>query len=183
MNIPALVELQDRVAVAGEGGRVTLAGLIAVQVSPAGSGVSDRDTVPEKPFTAVTVIVEVAEEPVGTDAGDVAAIVKSTNVNVAVAMWLKEPLVPVIVTVKVPAEALQDRVAIAGDGGRVTLAGLIAVQVRPVGNGVSDSAIVPAKPLTAVTVIVDTAEEPAFTAAGEVAVMVKSVKVKVAVAV
>ncbi len=78
---------------------------------------------------------------------------------------------------------LQDNVAVAGDGGKVTLAGLIAVQVRPAGSGVSDRATVPAKPLTAVTVIVDTAEEPAFTAAGEVAVMVKSVKVKVAVAV
>ncbi len=61
VNVPALVELQDRVAVAGEGGRVTLAGLMAVQVSPVGSGVSERLTVPAKPFTAVTVIVEVAD--------------------------------------------------------------------------------------------------------------------------
>ncbi len=97
---------------------------------------------------------------------------------------MSEPLVPVIVTVKVPAAvALQDSVALAGDSGRVTLAGLIAVQVRPAGNGVSDRATVPAKPLTAVTVIVDTADEPAFTAAGEVAAMVKSTKVNVAVAV
>ncbi len=89
-----------------------------------------------------------------------------------------------MVTVKVPAAAaLHDRVAVAGDGGRVTLAGLIAVQVRPVGNGVSDSATVPAKPFTAVTVIVETAEAPEFTAAGDVAVMVKSVKLNVAVAV
>ncbi len=91
---------------------------------------------------------------------------------------------PVIVTVKVPATvALQDNVAVAGDGGRITLAGLMAVQVSPVGRGVSERATVPAKPLTAVTVIVETAEEPAFVAAGEVAVMVKSMKVKVAVAV
>ncbi len=91
---------------------------------------------------------------------------------------------PVTVTVKVPAAvALQERVAVAGDGGRVRLAGLIAVQVSPVGSGVSDRATVPAKPFTAVTVIVETAEEPAFTAAGEVAAIVKSTKVKVAVAV
>ncbi len=87
-------------------------------------------------------------------------------------------------TVNVPAAVeLHDRVAVAGDGGRITLAGLMAVQVRPVGSGVSDRATVPAKPLTAVTVIVDTAEEPAFTAAGEVAAIVKSVKVNVTVAV
>ncbi len=78
---------------------------------------------------------------------------------------------------------LQDSVAVAGEGGRVTLAGLIAVQAKPAGRGVSESATVPAKPLTAVTVIVETAEVPAFTAAGEVAAMVKSTKVKVAVAV
>ncbi len=81
------------------------------------------------------------------------------------------------------AVALQDNVAVAGDGGRVTLAELIAVQVRPAGRGVSDRATVPAKPLTAVTAIVDTADEPAFTAAGEVAAIVKSVKVNVTVAV
>ncbi len=111
-------------------------------------------------------------------------MVKSTNVNVAVAVWVRAPLVPVIVTVNVPAAVeLHDSVAVAGDGGRITLAGLIAVQVRPEGSGVSDRATVPVKPLTAVTVMVETADEPAFTAAGEVAVMVKSTKVKVAVAV
>ncbi len=85
VNDPAVVELQDRVAVAGEGGRVTLEGLIAIQVRPAGNGVSERATVPAKLFTAVTVIVELDEEPTGTDTGDVAAIVKSTKFNVAVA--------------------------------------------------------------------------------------------------
>ncbi len=86
MNVPAVEELHDRVAVAGDGGRVTLAGLIAVHVRPAGRGVSDRDTVPAKPLTAVTVIVETAEEPAFTAAGEVAAIVKSTKVKVAVAV-------------------------------------------------------------------------------------------------
>ncbi len=91
---------------------------------------------------------------------------------------------PVTVTVKVPpAVELQDRLAVAGDGGKVTLAGLMAVQVRPAGRGVSDRDTVPANPLIEVTVIVETAEEPAFTGAGEVAAIVKSVKVKVAVAV
>ncbi len=86
-------------------------------------------------------------------------MVKSTKVKVAVAVWVSEPLVPVIVTVNVPAAAaLHDSVAVAGEGGRVTLAGLMAVQVSPAGSGVSDRPTVPANPLTAVTVIVDTAD-------------------------
>ncbi len=72
---------------------------------------------------------------------------------------MSEPLVPVIVTVKVPAVVeLQLRVAVAGDGGRVTLLGLIAVQVKPEGSGVSDSDTVPVNPLTPLTVIVDVAD-------------------------
>ncbi len=86
VKVPAVVELHDSVAVAGEGGRVTLAGLMAVQVRPAGSGVSDRATVPAKPFTPVTVIVDTAEEPALTAPGEIAAMVKSTKVNVAVAV-------------------------------------------------------------------------------------------------
>jgi hypothetical protein len=46
--------------------------------------VSVRLTVPVNPFTAAMVIVEVAEIPTFTDAGDVADIVKSVTVNVAV---------------------------------------------------------------------------------------------------
>ncbi len=87
VNVPPVAALHDSVAVAGEGGRVTLAGLIAVHVKPAGRGVSNRDTVPAKPFTEVTVIVEVAEVPAFTVAGEVAAMVKSApKMNVAVAV-------------------------------------------------------------------------------------------------
>jgi len=60
--------------------------------------VSVSDTVPVNPFTAATVIVEVAETPALTAAGEVAAIVKSVTVKVAVVEWVKVPLVPVIVT-------------------------------------------------------------------------------------
>ena len=59
---------------------------------------SVRLTVPVNPLTAVTVIVEVAEVPTVTAAGDVAAIVKSVTVNVAVVECESVPLVPVIVT-------------------------------------------------------------------------------------
>ena len=62
---------------------VTLAGLIAPQVRFAGT-VSVKDTVPVKPLRAVTVIVEVAEVPAVTAAGDVAAVLKSVTVKVAV---------------------------------------------------------------------------------------------------
>jgi hypothetical protein len=74
------VELQDTVAVPE---LVTLVGVIAPQVKLAGT-VSVKDTVPVKPLTADTVIVEVAEVPTVTEAGEVAEIVKSVTVNVAV---------------------------------------------------------------------------------------------------
>jgi hypothetical protein len=74
------VELQDTVAVPEP---TTLVGVIAPQVRLAGT-VSVRLTVPANPLTAVTVIVEVAETPALTAAGDVAAIVKSVTVKVAV---------------------------------------------------------------------------------------------------
>jgi hypothetical protein len=43
-----------------------LAGLRALQASPAGSGVSDRDMVPAKPFRLAMFMVEVAVCPVVT---------------------------------------------------------------------------------------------------------------------
>jgi len=76
---------------------VMLAGVIAPQVRLAGT-VSVRLTVPVKPLTAVTVIVEAAEVPAVTAAGEVAAIVKSVTLKVAVAECVRVPLVPVIVT-------------------------------------------------------------------------------------
>jgi hypothetical protein len=80
---------------------VTLAG--RVQVRPAGvEAETARLTVPVKPFTAATVIVEVPEAPARISAGDTApaAIVKSTTWNViGPALWLRVPSVPVTVTV------------------------------------------------------------------------------------
>jgi hypothetical protein len=62
---------------------VTLVGEIAPQVRLAGT-VSVRDTTPVKPLTAVTVMVEVAETPTFTAAGEVAEMTKSGTVKVAV---------------------------------------------------------------------------------------------------
>jgi hypothetical protein len=94
------VELQDRVAVP-VGGTVTLLGVIAPQLRLAGT-VSVRVTVPLNTPTAVTVMVDVADVPTVTAAGDVALIMKSLlllTVKVAVVEWERVPLVPVIVTV------------------------------------------------------------------------------------
>ena len=62
---------------------VTLVGEIAPQVKPVGT-VSVNETVPVKPFNAVTVMVEVADVPTTTAAGDVADMLKSRMVKVAV---------------------------------------------------------------------------------------------------
>src|SRR5204863_106815 len=176
VKVATVVEEQDRVAVPEP---VIELGVIAPQVNPAGT-VSVRVTTPANPFSAVMVIVEVAEEPAGTAAGDVAAMVKSRKLNVAVAVWTSDPLVPVTVRVNVPAVVeLHDTVAVPEP---VTVPGVMAPQVNPAGT-VSVSVTTPAKPLTAVIVIVETADWPALTAAGDVAAMVKSRKMKVAVAV
>jgi hypothetical protein len=90
---PAVVELHPRVPVPE---LVMLAGVMAPHVSPLGT-VSVRLTTPVKPFNAATVIVEVPVAPTFAE-GDVAAIVKSVTVNVAVAECVRVPLVPVIVT-------------------------------------------------------------------------------------
>jgi hypothetical protein len=129
------------------------------------------------------VIVEVADEPELTAAGEVAEIVKSgaaPKVNVAVAVWVRELLVPVMVTLKVFWVVEEhERVAVPEP---VTLVGVNAPHVSPAGT-VSVSATTPVKPFTAVTVIVEVAEDPAGTEAGEDAAIVKSVTVKVTVAV
>ena len=89
------MELHDTVAVPEP---VTLRGVIAPQVKLAGT-VSVRLTVPVNPLTADTVMVDVAEVPAWTAAGEVADIVKSVTVKVAVVEWERVPLVPVIVSV------------------------------------------------------------------------------------
>jgi hypothetical protein len=69
---------------------------MAPQVRLAGT-VSVSATAPVNPLIAETVIVEVAEVPSVTAAGEVAVIEKSVTVKVAVAEWDSVPLVPVTV--------------------------------------------------------------------------------------
>jgi len=177
LNVPGIVEVHESVAAPEP---VTLLGVIAPQVRPAGT-VSVRATVPEKPFNAAMVIVDVALMPVLKAAGEVAEIEKSgaaPKVNVAVAEWDSEPLVPVIVTVKVFAVVEEQlRVAVPAP---TTLAGAIAPHVSPAGT-VSVKLTVPAKPFTATIVIVEVADDPTVTEEGEVALIVRSTKLKLVV--
>jgi hypothetical protein len=71
--LAAIVELHVSVAVPDV---VMLFGVMAPHVRLAGT-VSVRLTVPVNPFTGVMVIVDVAEVPIVTAAGEVAAMVKS----------------------------------------------------------------------------------------------------------
>jgi hypothetical protein len=75
---------------------------VRAQVRPAGDTELVRATVPVKPLTGATVMVDVAAVPavVVTDVG-LAVTVKSVTVTVTVAVWIRDPLVPVTVTVNV----------------------------------------------------------------------------------
>ena len=77
---------------------VTLLGVMPPQVSPDGT-VSVRLTVPPNWFTELTVTVAIAELPALAGPGELAAIVKSRYWNRATAVWTKDPLVPVRVSV------------------------------------------------------------------------------------
>ena len=90
---------------------------------------------------------------------------------------------PVIESVKVPA-VVELHATVAVPEPPVILLGVMAPQVKPAG-GVSVSDTVPVNPPIGATVMVDVADWPAFTAAGDVALMLKSapwVKVKTALA-
>lgn len=134
----------------------------------AGAGVTTGATLQErftallKPLSAATVIVEVADAPAATDAGESAdpAIEKSggggtgLTVRLTDVLWLSNPDVPVIVTVEVPvgvpAEVviLSAEVAAATPG--VTELGTKA-QLAPAGKLPQVSATALLNPCTAAT--------------------------------
>ncbi len=87
--------LQETVAVPDP---ARLPGVIEPQASPDGT-VSVRLIDPEKWFTAARVIVELAGPLAFTGAGEADVIVKSRNWKRAVALWISDVLVPVIVAV------------------------------------------------------------------------------------
>jgi hypothetical protein len=145
-----------------------------------GSLVTLSATGAPKPLTGLTVMVEVP----GPGAGNVtlvglAVMVKSTNWKLAVAVCTRLPSVAVMPTVNVWASVeVHISVAVAGDGGSVTLPGEIGLQVSPAGM-LSVSVTVPLNPLIPVTVMVEVPEEPTEICWTEVAATLKSVTVKV----
>src|SRR5712692_1998735 len=103
-----VVELQARVEVPDP---VILLGLNEPQVKPEGT-VATRATVPEKPFTALTVMVDVAEEPGATVSGEVALVVKSCNMKLAIAVGVRLAVFPVkVIVYELATLKLQETVA------------------------------------------------------------------------
>src|SRR3989442_1137983 len=146
-----MVALQDTVAVPDP---VMLLGVMAPQDRPLGV-TSVRPTVPANPLSGAMVIVVLADGPALTAAGDVAAIVKSLKLSVAVVVCTRELLVPVTVRAYVPATVAEhDTVAVPEP---VTLPGVMAPQVSPEGT-VSVRVTTPLNPFTPLTVIVDVAD-------------------------
>jgi hypothetical protein len=98
-------------------------------------------------------------------------------------VWIRLPLVPVTVTVKVVAVADEQESVEVWLAPRTMLAG-VRVQVKPAGETDEVRATVPVKPFTGATVIVEVAAvlTVVVTAVG-LAVTVKSVTVTVTVAV
>ena len=113
-------------------------------------------------------IVEVAEDPaLALATVGLAVTLKSWTVTVTVAVWTSTPLVPVTVTVYIPALPEQVRVDVC-EAPRMTLVGLSAQEAPALGETEVVSETVPENPFNGVTVIVEVALAPAgaFTTVG-----------------
>ena len=132
-----------------------------------------RATSPVNPFTGEIATVEVPAEPTTTvTVAGLTAIVKSACpviVKVTVAEWLNEPLVPVTVTLTVPATAkVHDKVDVPEPPATV-------VGVRVQAESLDARATLPVKLFTGEIVIVEIPGEPTATVtAVGLAAMVKS---------
>ncbi len=151
-------------------------------VGPTGTAAAVRLTVPAKPFEpGVMVTMETAEKPALTVSTDgLAPTEKSCFVKVTVAACDNDPLEPVTATEKVPTwEGVHVRVEVPEP---TTLVGL-SVQVSPV-TGADVRETGPAKPFTALIVMVEEPDVPVLTGTlVGLAAIVKSWVVKVTVAV
>jgi hypothetical protein len=120
----------------------------------------DRVTVPVKPLVGVIVTVDVAEVPATTEAGEraVAAIAKSAvTVRLTVVSWLKDPKVPVAVTVEVAGGVAAVVVIVSTEVTAVTpgvTVGGLKAQLAPSGRPEQVSVTALLKPLTAATEMV-----------------------------
>jgi hypothetical protein len=163
-NVPLPVEVQDivEVPVVVVLLRITIAG-VRLQVSPDGSGVSDRLIVPVKLPTAATVIVELPEVPLLTfmEIGLAVTLKSGGSVKVTITLCEIAPLVAVTVAASGFRDTeLHDKIEVPEDP-RVTLV-RESPHARPAGAETA-RATVPVKPLTDATMIVEVPVEPDFT--------------------
>jgi hypothetical protein len=130
-------------------------------VNPVGA-LADNVTVLVNPLRAVTVIVEVPEDPLLMlkDAGD-ADSEKSGVVTrtVTLMVWLNDPFVPVTVAKYVPLVALLGTVTVSVDEPEAENEVELRLAIQPLG-AVSDNETGPVNPLRKVTAIVEVPEVP-----------------------
>jgi hypothetical protein len=146
---------------------VTNVGLVVAPGPP--ETLDDRVTFPLNPFRLVMVMTDVAEEPDGKVNVDVLAETRKSGgiptVTVILKEWERRPLVPMTVTVYVPAGVVDETVTVNVDVAETVavvntmLLGLASV-LNPDGPG-TDNEMVPLKPFRPLRVIVPVAEEPA----------------------
>ncbi len=144
--------------------RLTLAGF-RDPVGPDGERDVERLTVPAKPSRLARLTVDVAEAPgERVNEAGLAEMLKSTTMTVTADVCVREPLVPVTVTVYDPiVEEPTVRVEEAEPPEeRETLPGL-RDRLRPEGEPEAESVTEPAKLFRLVRAIVDVDDEPAGT--------------------
>ena len=118
MNAPGVLLVQEKVAVAVDGGRVRLDGLGWAQVRPTVSAVVDRSTVPVKPNSLVIVTLDVGDVPTFAGNGDGVETVTVKSVKLKNGLGTtflgSLVLVPLTITWLGPATvAVQESVAVA----------------------------------------------------------------------
>jgi hypothetical protein len=137
---------------------VVLVGL-KVAVTPLGRVLVVKATAPAKPPVRVIVTVLVPLAPwlidklIGEAESEKSAGVIGVTVNAIVTVWLSDPLVPVTVTLVVPAAAVADAASVNTVLFPVALAGL-KLAVTPLGSALVVKATAPAKPPVRVIVTV-----------------------------
>lgn len=142
---------------------------LKLALTPEGRFAALSETLPVNPPTKVTVTVAVGLVFGGrlSDVGEIEMVKlgSAVTVNVSVAVFVVEPLVPVIVTVAVPTVAVFVAVNVRVlPAEPVTDAGLNEA-VTPAGSPLTERATVPVKPLIAETVTLSVVEVPCSTEA------------------
>jgi hypothetical protein len=138
---------------------VEVVGLVPnVAVTPAGSVEVERLTLPVKPPEGVSVIVLLPLPPcvtltlVGEAESEKFGVATAFTVSETVVVWVKAPDVPVMVTVEVPAVAVELALNVSK---LVEVVGLVPkVAVTPAGRPAAERVTLPVKPPVGLTVMV-----------------------------